>query len=277
MRYRYILLLLCGLHAATIAEEADPYLWLEEVDGEKALQWVEEQSAKGTAALEAVEDRVVVAADPDARAPFYVTDRSEAGGYLSPPVSFRFVPVEIVAEGRMEAAVRPVAVGAWVVSLGQNLLGGEGKAFEVAQRRLGGGRIHHAMRTIAQCKLAFDMMCERALSRESHGSIIAEHQMVQEKIADSYAQIQMLRRTRPRNLDDLSTALQEFLGRDEARKVIEKAKADAEVSMGREVEQITIALISAGLVGVVMATMILVRLLVVRNRMLEPVPSRVPS
>jgi acyl-CoA dehydrogenase len=49
------------------------------------------------------------------------------------------------------------------------------------------------MRTIAQCKLAFDMMCERALSRESHGKIIAEHQMVQEKIAESYAAIKMLR------------------------------------------------------------------------------------
>ena len=47
------------------------------------------------------------------------------------------------------------------------------------------------MRTIAQCKLAFDMMCERALSRESHGRIIAEHQMVQEKIAESYAAIKM--------------------------------------------------------------------------------------
>jgi alkylation response protein AidB-like acyl-CoA dehydrogenase len=49
------------------------------------------------------------------------------------------------------------------------------------------------MRTIAQCKLAFDMMCERALSRESHGKIIGEHQMVQEKIAQSYAQLRMLR------------------------------------------------------------------------------------
>jgi acyl-CoA dehydrogenase len=49
------------------------------------------------------------------------------------------------------------------------------------------------MRTIAQCKLAFDMMCERALSRESHGKIIAEHQMVQEKIAESYTAIKMLR------------------------------------------------------------------------------------
>src|SRR5213596_2341291 len=74
-----------------------------------------------------------------------------------------------------------------------HLLGPEDGAKVLAQRRLGGGRIHHAMRTIAQCKLAFDMMCERALSRESHGKIIAEHQMVQEAIADSYAEINMLR------------------------------------------------------------------------------------
>jgi len=47
------------------------------------------------------------------------------GGFLSAPVAFAFVPVEILAEGRMEAAVRPVEPDAWVVSLGQNLLGGE--------------------------------------------------------------------------------------------------------------------------------------------------------
>ena len=74
-----------------------------------------------------------------------------------------------------------------------HLLGPEDGAKVLAQRRLGGGRIHHAMRTIAQCNLAFDMMCERALSRESHGKVIAEHQMVQEKIAESYAMIKMLR------------------------------------------------------------------------------------
>ncbi len=80
-----------------------------------------------------------------------------------------------------------------VVVPGDHLLGPEDGARVLAQRRLGGGRIHHAMRTIAQCKLAFDMMCERALSRESHGKIIGEHQMVQEKIAESYASIRMLR------------------------------------------------------------------------------------
>jgi acyl-CoA dehydrogenase len=74
-----------------------------------------------------------------------------------------------------------------------HLLGPEDGAKILAQRRLGGGRIHHAMRAIAQCKRAYDMMCERALSRESHGKVIAEHQMVQSAIADSYAEINMLR------------------------------------------------------------------------------------
>jgi HlyD family secretion protein len=55
------------------------------------------------------------------------TEEMQGNGsnYLSGPVPFRFVPVELLAEGRMEAAVRPVESGAWVVSLGQNLLGGE--------------------------------------------------------------------------------------------------------------------------------------------------------
>ena len=74
-----------------------------------------------------------------------------------------------------------------------NLLGPEGGAHQVAQFRLGGGRIHHAMRTVAQVKLALDMMCERAISRESHGHLIAEYQMVQNDIAESYMQYQMLR------------------------------------------------------------------------------------
>jgi acyl-CoA dehydrogenase len=74
-----------------------------------------------------------------------------------------------------------------------HLLGPEGGGRALAQRRLGGGRIHHAMRTVAVCHKALDMMCERALSRESHGKPIAEHQMVQEAIADSFAELHMLR------------------------------------------------------------------------------------
>ena len=48
-----------------------------------------------------------------------------------------------------------------------HVLGGEGQAFVIAQTRLGGGRIHHAMRTIALARKAFDMMCERAVSRQT--------------------------------------------------------------------------------------------------------------
>ncbi len=75
----------------------------------------------------------------------------------------------------------------------ENLLGGEGKAFEVAQRRLGGGRIHHAMRSVASAKKQLDMMCERALSRFTQGSMLSEKQMVQEAIADSWIQYQQFR------------------------------------------------------------------------------------
>ncbi|MGE0793977.1 MAG: acyl-CoA dehydrogenase family protein [Acidimicrobiia bacterium] len=75
----------------------------------------------------------------------------------------------------------------------ENVLGGEGKAFEVAQRRLGGGRIHHAMRAVAGAKRYFDMMCERAISRETKGTLLAEKQMVQEQVADSWIAIQQFR------------------------------------------------------------------------------------
>jgi acyl-CoA dehydrogenase len=73
------------------------------------------------------------------------------------------------------------------------LLGGEGQAFVIAQTRLGGGRIHHAMRTIGLSRSALDMMCERALSRETQGSRLSDKQFVQGYIADSYAQLLQFR------------------------------------------------------------------------------------
>jgi acyl-CoA dehydrogenase len=73
------------------------------------------------------------------------------------------------------------------------LLGGEGMAFVIAQTRLGGGRVHHAMRTIGLAQKALDMMCERALSRETQGSLLADKQFVQGYIADSYAQLAQFR------------------------------------------------------------------------------------
>ncbi|MBV1878947.1 MAG: acyl-CoA dehydrogenase family protein [Pseudomonadales bacterium] len=74
-----------------------------------------------------------------------------------------------------------------------NMLGPRGQAFAVAQTRLGGGRIHHAMRTMGQIKKAFDMMCERALSRDVKGDVLADKQMIQEKIADSWIEMEQFR------------------------------------------------------------------------------------
>jgi acyl-CoA dehydrogenase len=74
-----------------------------------------------------------------------------------------------------------------------HVLGGEGQAFVIAQTRLGGGRIHHAMRTIAMLRQAFDMMCERAISRETAKGPLASMQMTQEKIADSWIEIEQFR------------------------------------------------------------------------------------
>ena len=76
---------------------------------------------------------------------------------------------------------------------GDHLLGDEGAAFAIAQTRLGGGRVHHAMRTIAQVKLAFDMMCERAVSRTTRYGPLASLQMTQERIADSWIEIEQFR------------------------------------------------------------------------------------
>jgi acyl-CoA dehydrogenase len=75
----------------------------------------------------------------------------------------------------------------------ENMLGKRGQAFEVAQTRLGGGRIHHAMRTLGQLKKSFDLMCERVLSRETQGEVLANKQMVQEQIADSWIELEQFR------------------------------------------------------------------------------------
>jgi acyl-CoA dehydrogenase len=74
-----------------------------------------------------------------------------------------------------------------------NLLGGEGQAFAIAQTRLGGGRVHHAMRAVATCQRALDLLCERVLSRETQGSLLARKQLIQNDIADSYAELQQFR------------------------------------------------------------------------------------
>ena len=73
------------------------------------------------------------------------------------------------------------------------MLGKPGEGFKVAQARLGGGRIHHAMRTVGQCQRSIDMMLERAVSRRTKGKMLGDHQFVQGKIADSIIELEQFR------------------------------------------------------------------------------------
>ncbi|MCZ4587753.1 acyl-CoA dehydrogenase family protein [Rhodococcus opacus] len=73
------------------------------------------------------------------------------------------------------------------------LLGDRGQGFGVAQTRLGGGRVHHAMRSVGHMKLALDMMCERALSRTTQGEQLAQKQLVQQMIAEAWMEIEQFR------------------------------------------------------------------------------------
>jgi acyl-CoA dehydrogenase len=73
------------------------------------------------------------------------------------------------------------------------LLGARGAGFLIAQQRLYPGRIHHCMRWLGVASRAFDMLCERSLYRYAHGSVLAEHETVQNWIADSAAQMQAAR------------------------------------------------------------------------------------
>jgi acyl-CoA dehydrogenase len=73
------------------------------------------------------------------------------------------------------------------------LLGPRGGAFLVAQTRLSGGRVHHAMRTVGACQKAFDLMCRRAVSRQTRDGRLADMAVVQEQICDSWIALQSFR------------------------------------------------------------------------------------
>jgi len=74
-----------------------------------------------------------------------------------------------------------------------NILLGEGRGFEIAQRRLGPGRIHHCMRLIGQAERALELMCKRASSRVAFGKPIAAQTVTQERIAEARCKIDMAR------------------------------------------------------------------------------------
>ncbi|MFE3060451.1 acyl-CoA dehydrogenase family protein [Nocardia sp. NPDC059239] len=74
-----------------------------------------------------------------------------------------------------------------------HILGGVGDGFLVAQTRLGGGRIHHAMRTVGKATKALEMSLERAVSRQTRGRRLGDQQFVQGMLADSWIQLEQFR------------------------------------------------------------------------------------
>jgi len=90
-------------------------------------------------------------------------------------------------EGHCEVVYRNVRVPV------TNILGEEGDGFMLAQARLGPGRIHHCMRTIGQCELALEMMCDRALERSTFGRPLADRANIQDWIAQSRFEIDQAR------------------------------------------------------------------------------------
>ncbi len=101
----------------------------------------------------------------------------------------RNVPImhHLAPEGHCEVTYTDVRVP------GSSLLGEEGAGFRLAQARLGPGRVHHCMRTIGQCELALELMCERALSRRTFGRYLSDFANVQDWIAHSRVEIDQAR------------------------------------------------------------------------------------
>ncbi|MBX3594208.1 acyl-CoA dehydrogenase family protein [Sphingomonas sp.] len=75
----------------------------------------------------------------------------------------------------------------------ENVILGEGRGFEIAQGRLGPGRIHHCMRSIGVAEMALEMMCKRLVSRVAFGKRIADQSVWEQRVAEARSNLEMMR------------------------------------------------------------------------------------
>jgi acyl-CoA dehydrogenase len=102
----------------------------------------------------------------------------------------RMLPVfgyDDAPHGHAEVELKDVKVPA------ENIILGEGRGFEIAQGRLGPGRIHHCMRTVGVAERALEIMVKRLLSREAFGKKIADHSVWEQRVAEARTNIDMCR------------------------------------------------------------------------------------
>jgi len=134
---------------------------------------------------------MIVMGKTDPKAPTYTQQSQILVPSDTPGVEVkRMLPImgyDDAPHGHGEVAFHDVRVPA------ENMILGEGRGFEIAQGRLGPGRIHHCMRAIGVAERALELMCRRAAERETWGRLLADRGVTQERIAQSRIEIEMCR------------------------------------------------------------------------------------
>jgi acyl-CoA dehydrogenase len=113
-----------------------------------------------------------------------------------------------------------------------NLLLGEGRGFEIAQGRLGPGRLHHCMRLIGCAQRAMELACQRAENRSTFGKKLSEHQSVREDIARCFCDIEQVRLLTLKTADQLDR-----VGNKEARDLIAASKISTPITVQRVIDR----------------------------------------